>query len=143
MVRRVRQHGGVPHDPCSRRFAETQAVDKAASACGGGIFVLLLAAVALAVGCGGSGTSSGATPSAQASGQSMQVMATVTRGDLVETSIASLQLTKNTTGGATGVGQAQIELDGHRGQRTIGGRLLRPAARRRRPVRISRHRSGF
>jgi hypothetical protein len=37
----------------------------------------------------------------------MQVMATVTRGDLVETSIASLQLTKNTTGGATGVGQVR------------------------------------
>jgi len=74
---------------------------------GGGIFILLLAAVALAVGCGGSGTSSGATPSTQASGQSMQVMATVTRGDLVETSIAMLQLTKNTTGGATGVGQVR------------------------------------
>ena len=37
----------------------------------------------------------------------MQVMATVTRGDLVETSIASLQLTKNATGGATGVGQVR------------------------------------
>jgi hypothetical protein len=72
---------------------------------GGGIFILLLAAVALAVGCGGSGASTGATPDAQASGQSMQVMATVTRGDLVETSIAPLQLTKNSTGGATGVGQ--------------------------------------
>jgi hypothetical protein len=37
----------------------------------------------------------------------MQVMATVTRGDLVETSIAQLQLTKNTTGGAIGVGQVR------------------------------------
>ena len=37
----------------------------------------------------------------------MQVMATVTRGDLVETSIAMLQLTKNAAGGATGVGQVR------------------------------------
>ena len=37
----------------------------------------------------------------------MQVMATVTRGDLVETSIAMLQLTKNAGGGATGVGQVR------------------------------------
>jgi hypothetical protein len=70
----------------------------------GGLFALLLAAAGLAAGCGGSGTS-GAVPNAQASGQAMQVMATVTRGDLVETSIAALQLTKNATGGATGVGQ--------------------------------------
>jgi hypothetical protein len=31
---------------------------------GGGVFVFLLAAVALAVGCAGSGTPSGATPNA-------------------------------------------------------------------------------
>jgi hypothetical protein len=35
----------------------------------------------------------------------MQVMATVTRGDLVETVIAPLQITKSAAGGATGVGQ--------------------------------------
>ena len=71
----------------------------------GGFCAVLLAAVVLATGCGSSGTSSGATPNAQASGQTMQVMATVTRGDLVETSIAMLQLTKSSAGGATGVGQ--------------------------------------
>jgi hypothetical protein len=69
----------------------------------GGLFAVL-AAVALIAGCGGSSTS-GATPNAQASGQTMQIMATVTRGDLVETTVAPLQLTKNSDGGATGVGQ--------------------------------------
>jgi hypothetical protein len=74
---------------------------------GGGPFVFLLAVAALTAGCGGTATSAGSTPNAQSSGQTMQVMATVTRGDLVETSIAPLQLTKNATGGATGVGQVR------------------------------------
>jgi hypothetical protein len=69
----------------------------------GGLLGLSLAAVALTSGCGGGG----ATPNAQSSGQKMQVMATVTRGDLVETLIAPLQLTKSATGGATGVGQVR------------------------------------
>ena len=66
------------------------------------LILSLLGVVAIAAGCGGS---NGATPNAQASGQQMQVMATVTRGDLVETAAASLQLTKNATGGAAGVGR--------------------------------------
>jgi hypothetical protein len=68
----------------------------------GGLLGLSLAVAALAAGCGG-----GATPSAQSSAQKMQVMAKVTRGDLVETLIAQLQLTKNATGGAAGVGQVR------------------------------------
>ena len=67
----------------------------------GALLGFSLAALAAAAGCG----SSGSTPNAQASSQKLQVMATVTRGDLVETAVAPLQLTKDTAGGATGVGQ--------------------------------------
>ena len=67
-----------------------------------GLLVLSLLGVVAVAGCGGSNAT---TPTTQASGQQMQVMATVTRGDLVDTSVAALQLTKNATGGATGVGR--------------------------------------
>ena len=61
---------------------------------------LLVALAALAAACGGSSQST--TP--QASGQKVQVLATVTRGDLVDTVMARLQLTKDAKGGAYGTG---------------------------------------
>jgi macrolide-specific efflux system membrane fusion protein len=63
----------------------------------------LVALAALVAACGGSSSSS--TSSASPSAQKEQVLITVTRGDLVNTVTARLQLTKNATGGATGTGQ--------------------------------------
>jgi hypothetical protein len=61
---------------------------------------IALIAVVAAAGCGGSSSTA-----AQTSQQKVQIMATVTRGDLVQTVMTRLKVTKDGKGGATGVGQ--------------------------------------
>ena len=65
-----------------------------------GLLVLAGAAVLAAAACGGSGTTS-----SQTTPQTAQVLVTVTRGDLVQTVTARLELTKDGKDGADGAGQ--------------------------------------
>jgi len=66
--------------------------------------LILIAAVVFVAGCGSSGQTS--TPSTQASGQRMQVMVAVTRGDLVDTVMAQLHVTAV---GHVAKGEATVE----------------------------------